>query len=231
MSELELVNRLLHERYTVGEPWKLPNSIGFVLPILGAPPFLSRRYVLLQEVKDKVEFTDTGIIGQVKVLNRSGQPVYIRKGTILKGTTQPRSPISGYVAEPIETEVIIPVNCIHASRGITGGYKFEVKGLTPHNVYSSLGDQGRTWKAASDTIFRYGAGFMGATVMASMNRVNPNDLAEAMGLMQKHHALSDTMERARHYGAIARDALAIFPDCEVKAALLEAIEFCVDRPF
>ena len=39
------------------------------------------------------------------------------------------------------------------------------------------------------------------------------------------------MDRARHYGAIARDALAIFPDSEVKAALLEAIAFCVDRPF
>ena len=49
--------------------------------------------------------------------------------------------------------------------------------------------------------------------------------------MKRHNALNDTMERARHYGAIARDALAIFPDCDVKAALLEAIEFCVDRPF
>ena len=50
-------------------------------------------------------------------------------------------------------------------------------------------------------------------------------------LMKRHNALIDTMERARHYGAIARDALAIFADCEVKSALLEAIEFCVDRPF
>ena len=61
--------------------------------------------------------------------------------------------------------------------------------------------------------------------------VREHDLAEAMGLMQKHHALSDTMERARHYGAIARDALAIFPDGEAKAALLDAVAFCVDRPF
>jgi octaprenyl-diphosphate synthase len=49
--------------------------------------------------------------------------------------------------------------------------------------------------------------------------------------MKRHNALSDTLERARHYGAIARDALAIFPDSEVKAALLEAIAFCVERPF
>ncbi|HSD93769.1 MAG TPA: polyprenyl synthetase family protein [Methyloceanibacter sp.] len=61
--------------------------------------------------------------------------------------------------------------------------------------------------------------------------VSEDDLAEAMNLMTRHNALSDTMDRARHYGAIARDALAIFPDSEVKAALLEAIAFCVDRPF
>ncbi len=36
------------------------------------------------------------------------------------------------------------------------------------------------------------------------------------------------MERARHYGAIARDALAIFPDCDPKAALLDAVAFCVE---
>ena len=39
------------------------------------------------------------------------------------------------------------------------------------------------------------------------------------------------MERARHYGAIARDALAIFPDGEIKSAMLEAIEFSIERPF
>jgi octaprenyl-diphosphate synthase len=61
--------------------------------------------------------------------------------------------------------------------------------------------------------------------------IGESDLAEAMNLMQKHHALSDTMERARHYGAIARDALAIFPDGKPKAALLDAVAFCVDRPF
>jgi len=61
--------------------------------------------------------------------------------------------------------------------------------------------------------------------------VGEHDLAEAMSLLQRHNALSDTMERARHYGAISRDALAIFPESDVKAALLEAIEFCVDRPF
>jgi octaprenyl-diphosphate synthase len=61
--------------------------------------------------------------------------------------------------------------------------------------------------------------------------IREDDLQEAMALMHKHHALSDAMERARHYGAIARDALAIFPDCELKSALLEAVDFSVERAF
>ena len=62
-------------------------------------------------------------------------------------------------------------------------------------------------------------------------KIEDGDLEQAMNFMREHNTLSDTMERARHYGAIARDAMAIFPDSDAKSALLEAIEFCVDRPF
>jgi octaprenyl-diphosphate synthase len=55
------------------------------------------------------------------------------------------------------------------------------------------------------------------------------DLEHAQRLMARHHAINDTVERARHYGAIARDALAIFPASAHKSALLEAIEFCISR--
>ena len=60
--------------------------------------------------------------------------------------------------------------------------------------------------------------------------IHENDLSEAIDLIARHNALVDTMERARHYGAIARDALAIFPESKIKGALLEAIDFSVDRP-
>lgn len=56
-----------------------------------------------------------------------------------------------------------------------------------------------------------------------------DDLAHAISLLESHHALTDTIERAHHYGAIARDALAIFPDSDHKAALMEAVEFCITR--
>jgi len=57
------------------------------------------------------------------------------------------------------------------------------------------------------------------------------DLRRAIQLMEKHQSLQDTVTRARHYGAIARDALAIFPDSPAKAALDEVIGFCIERAF
>jgi octaprenyl-diphosphate synthase len=47
--------------------------------------------------------------------------------------------------------------------------------------------------------------------------------------MIKHRALEDTIKRARHYGSIATDALALFPDSAMKTALVEAVEFSIGR--
>ena len=58
-----------------------------------------------------------------------------------------------------------------------------------------------------------------------------DDLERAVGLMEKHKALADTVERARHYGAIARDGLGIFADGPEKSALVEIIDFCIERTY
>lgn len=55
------------------------------------------------------------------------------------------------------------------------------------------------------------------------------NLATAMGLINKYGSLADTITRARHYGTIARDALAPLPDTPLKDALLEVIDFCIER--
>jgi len=57
------------------------------------------------------------------------------------------------------------------------------------------------------------------------------DLEEAIALLERHGALADTVERARHYGAIARDALGIFPRSEAKGALLDVIDFSIERAY
>lgn len=54
-------------------------------------------------------------------------------------------------------------------------------------------------------------------------------LEEAMRLMQKHNALSDTLERARQYCSLAKDALAIFEDTPHKSALIEVLEYSLMR--
>ena len=56
-----------------------------------------------------------------------------------------------------------------------------------------------------------------------------DDLERAIALLDRHGALRDTVARAAHYGAIARDALGIFPDSPDKRALLEAIDFAIVR--
>jgi octaprenyl-diphosphate synthase len=57
------------------------------------------------------------------------------------------------------------------------------------------------------------------------------DLDHAIALLTRHRAIEDTVERARHYGAIARDALGIFPDNAAKTALLESIDFTIERAY
>ncbi len=59
--------------------------------------------------------------------------------------------------------------------------------------------------------------------------VGAGDLEHAVLIMRRHRALDDTIERARHYGAIARDALALFPNGAMKQALLEVVDFCIAR--
>jgi octaprenyl-diphosphate synthase len=61
--------------------------------------------------------------------------------------------------------------------------------------------------------------------------VREDDLDTAIALMAKHHAIDDTVGRARHYGAIATDALALVPRSQMKTALEETVAFCIGRAF
>jgi octaprenyl-diphosphate synthase len=63
----------------------------------------------------------------------------------------------------------------------------------------------------------------------SEGRIEAGDLEQAVRFMKKHNAIEATLERARHYGAIARDALAIFPAQPNARALADVIGFCISR--
>lgn len=55
------------------------------------------------------------------------------------------------------------------------------------------------------------------------------DLEQAIGLLERHGAIAEAKRRAEHYGALAREALAVFPDKPERRALAEVVDFCIQR--
>ena len=56
-----------------------------------------------------------------------------------------------------------------------------------------------------------------------------DDLPRAQALLERYGALTETVERARHYGSLAKDALNVFPDGPERRALAEAAQFAIER--
>jgi len=63
----------------------------------------------------------------------------------------------------------------------------------------------------------------------SDGKVEAGDLERAVHLMKTHAAIEATLERARHFGALARDALAAVPPGPPRRALHEVVDFCIRR--
>jgi octaprenyl-diphosphate synthase len=63
----------------------------------------------------------------------------------------------------------------------------------------------------------------------SEGKVEAGDLERAVHLMKTHGAIEATLERARHFGALARDALAAVPQGPSRRALHEVVDFCIRR--
>lgn len=97
----------------------------------------------------------------------------------------------------------------------------------------SVGDDFREGKITLPVVLSYRRG--NAEEQAFWHRtlqegeVSDADLEQAIAYLKKSGALDDTIHRARHYGAMAKDAMAIFPDGRAKSALLDAVEFCISR--
>jgi octaprenyl-diphosphate synthase len=98
-----------------------------------------------------------------------------------------------------------------------------------------VGDDFRDGKVTLPVILAYARGsdeeraFWRAAIAGE--RVSDEDLAHAIALLRSSDALADTIERARHYGRRAIDALAPFPASKAKAALIDAAEFAIARAY
>ena len=98
-----------------------------------------------------------------------------------------------------------------------------------------VGDDFRDGKITLPVILAYARGseddrsFWRSAI--SGERTSDDDLARAIALLHSSEALSETVERARHYGRRALDALAPFPAGKAKSALSEAVEFAISRAY
>ena len=101
------------------------------------------------------------------------------------------------------------------------------------NLGKSVGDDFREGKITLPVIlaFRRGnddeRGFWKRTIVSG--DIRDGDLDHAVQLMRRHKALEATFERARTYGSIARDAIAVFKDSKPKQALLDVVDFSISR--
>ncbi len=101
------------------------------------------------------------------------------------------------------------------------------------NLGKSVGDDFREGKITLPVVLAYRRGsdadrdFWNRALQEGVR--DDADLERALKLMLQNDAIDDTIIRARHYGAIARDALAIFPESDSRRALSEVIEFCISR--
>jgi octaprenyl-diphosphate synthase len=106
-------------------------------------------------------------------------------------------------------------------------------GGTSAKLGKNVGDDFREGKITLPVVLSYRRGsdseraFWNRTL--SEGDIRDGDLDEAIAVMKKHHAIEDTIGRARHYGSIATDALALMPKSEIKTALEETVAFCIAR--
>ena len=105
-------------------------------------------------------------------------------------------------------------------------------GQTP-TLGKDVGDDFREGKVTLPVVLAYRRGtaadreFWKRTLVEG--EIGDDDLAHAVSLLDRTRALKDTVERARHYGAMAHDALRRLPDEPFRAALLQAVAFCIAR--
>jgi octaprenyl-diphosphate synthase len=101
------------------------------------------------------------------------------------------------------------------------------------NLGKAVGDDFREGKVTLPVILAFRRGsedernFWLRTI--GEGKIEDGDLEHAVSLISRHDAITATVERARSFGTVARDAMEIFKDSREKQALQDVIGFCIAR--
>jgi octaprenyl-diphosphate synthase len=125
------------------------------------------------------------------------------------------------------------------SYGVNLGLAFQLiddaldYGGDSRDLGKNVGDDFREGKVTLPVILAYrrGSAVEREFWKAAIEDAQADDAAleRARGLMVRHGSIGDTIGRARHFGEIARDALAPLAKTPQKDALLDVIDFCISR--
>ncbi|MFZ1775492.1 MAG: polyprenyl synthetase family protein [Rhizobiaceae bacterium] len=125
------------------------------------------------------------------------------------------------------------------SYGVNLGLAFQLVddaldyGGNSRDLGKNVGDDFREGKVTLPVVLAYRRGTADERAFWKMaiesGKTDEAGLDKAIGLMTRTGAIADTIGRARHFGGIARDALAPLGDTPQRAALLDVIDFCISR--
>ena len=160
--------------FYLGEVWKYSkNAKGAIIPIIRDKE-IERGYVTLPEVKDKVQFSDTGHINKAGVKGVD-KPLFIRIGSILEGVGTQSRGVEHSVIVMSEGEEEIDVKCVHASHPISYGSQFAYCGTAPKTVEHAFlrgGSQSAVWESVSNTAYQLSGVYGGDTPAGTTPNIN-----------------------------------------------------------
>lgn len=106
-------------------------------------------------------------------------------------------------------------------------------GGNSQDLGKNVGDDFREGKVTLPVVLAYRRGdqeereFWKEAIAQGKN--GETELDQAAQLLKRHNAIADTVQRADHYVQMAKDALAPMPASPHKAALIDVLDFCLNR--
>ena len=134
-----------------GKPKRIDDkALAVILPILRDGE-IGRDYITYPEVTDNVVVTDSGIINNVNLENKTDQKVFIRSGTVFEGKGTQSRVITRSAILFARQKVSLDARCVHASHGIRPGSEFGYHGTISLDIERAVYDAG--WKPRDQHVY------------------------------------------------------------------------------